>query len=455
MKLLFLILLALAPFCSFSQDIQVNSDQDSKILSIYREQLIELFRTRSFSDGEIQKYLSNNSSTLSSIDGFASILGKLYPEDTKTAVLLYFFNNDSLYRILIEPGKVIERTIIHIKKPELQSLSSDMFQALAIDKISANRSPRYRGANPVSTDSLSPVKYDLDSVIKRATGILLPSSFTNKYSHLIVVPTLNIGTFPFSLLKPYTDGKSLIDNCSYIVAPGMVDLVAGRTKLMMKFNIQPGHKYAFTFEHPLFVCNPKFPTNTQYEFPELPGAKKEIQNILPLLANYTLLEGENANRSEVMKQLRSCDVAYFATHGIASESRPMDSSFLVLSGNSRPFLTAQDVVNMRDSLNEGNLKFPEMVILSACQTGLGKSMEAGVAGLARSFLLAGANHVMMSLWNVDDDATAYLMNRFVYYLSIPGLHIPTEPLRLAALDTRSKYKDPSQWASFAAFGIDY
>jgi len=96
-----------------------------------------------------------------------------------------------------------------------------------------------------------------------------------------------------------------------------------------------------------------------------------------------------------------------------------------------------------------------MVILSACQTGLGKSMEAGVAGLARSFLLAGSNHIIMSLWNVDDEATAYLMNRFLYYLKESSRFMPAKPLRRAVLDTKKKYPKPSQWASFSLFGIDY
>ena len=87
--------------------------------------------------------------------------------------------------------------------------------------------------------------------------------------------------------------------------------------------------------------------------------------------------------------------------------------------------------------------------------GIGQIDEAGIAGLARSFLMAGANHVMMSLWNVDDDATAYLMNRFVYYLTVPGLYLPAEPLRLATLDTREKFGSPSKWASFSVFGMVY
>ncbi len=82
-------------------------------------------------------------------------------------------------------------------------------------------------------------------------------------------------------------------------------------------------------------------------------------------------------------------------------------------------------------------------------------MEAGVAGLARSFLIGGSNHVIKSLWNADDNATAYLMSRFMYYLSKPNLFMPTEPLRLAILDTKKKYTNPAMWASFSLFGIDY
>jgi CHAT domain-containing protein len=136
-------------------------------------------------------------------------------------------------------------------------------------------------------------------------------------------------------------------------------------------------------------------------------------------------------------------------------TNPMDSSFIVLSGESNPFLTARDVINMRDSTHSGNLRFPELVVLSACQTGLGRSMEAGIAGLTRSFLMAGANQVLMSLWNVDDEATAYLMNRFMFYLQQPNLWCPSEPLRKAAIDTRKKFPNPSQWASFSVFGVDY
>jgi CHAT domain-containing protein len=61
----------------------------------------------------------------------------------------------------------------------------------------------------------------------------------------------------------------------------------------------------------------------------------------------------------------------------------------------------------------------------------------------------------MSLWNVDDNATAYLMSRFMFHLQKKHRFTPAEPLRLAFLDTKKKFPKPSQWASFSLFGIDY
>ena len=164
----------------------------------------------------------------------------------------------------------------------------------------------------------------------------------------------------------------------------------------------------------MLVSNPSYPKNTDFDFPNLPGAEKEINIAKDYAKNYKLLNGERAIKDSVIYYLKKSDLAYFATHGIADSIQPMEKSFLVLSGKD-PFLTAKNIMELRNK-NAFENNFPEMVILSACQTGLGRSMESGVAGLARSFLLAGSNYVIMSLWNVDDDATAYLMNRFIFHI---------------------------------------
>ena len=251
----------------------------------------------------------------------------------------------------------------------------------------------------------------------------------------------------------------LVDKCSITISPSLMDLVAVRKRMLQKrFNgtynaYQLNTENAFTLENPLFISNPQYPKGTRFDFPDLPGAVKEIKASLPYAKKYRLFQGAKATKDSVIRYIREADLAYFATHGIAAQENPLDNNFLVLSGKD-PYLTARNIMQLRDSTGRDKKSFPEIIILSACQTGLGKSMEAGLtAGMARAFLIAGANQVIMSLWSVDDEATAYLMSRFIYHLQQPHVFSPAEPLRLAALDTRARWKNPAKWAGFAVMGV--
>lgn len=432
---------------------------------VIEEQISQLFHARGLSGKEIDEQLEEyRGNKILSDDQLASLLAKLYPSDTGIGILLYFFNTDTLQRIFMVPGRVIERKIIPIKKQLLLQLSSDFNQVLALYSKSNDRMPRRRGA--VLTNQSTSPGLTYASVIKKATELLLPVSFDETYKHLLIIPALNIGTIPFYLLNPYKNETLLIDKCSITIVPTLLDIISLRAKILHRGNFEVDmhqsfdnkaneeiNRMKFIMKNPLFISNPAYPTTTDFIFPDLPGAKKEIANAKMYATKFKLFEGKAAVKDSVFKYIREADVAYFATHGIADEKDPMGKSFLVLSGTD-PFLTAK---NIQEFGKKGNRYegFPAMVILSACQTGLGKAMEAGVAGLARSFLLAGSNHVIMSLWNVDDEATAYLMNRFIYHLQEPNRFMPSEPLRLAILDTKKKFPNPAQWASFSLFGIDY
>ena len=434
-----------------------NSADEQDILKIYEAQLKQGYATRSMSDPEIEKYMARGNAGISSLEDFAKELNRLFPAtiSSKIAVLFFVFNKDTLFRFFITPGKVQEQKAIPISKEKLEKLNIDVYNSLNIYNLVANRAPVERGLKPAPKKSTPGLSFD--KAIKNATGILLPDSFDARYEHLIVIPSFTIGAFPFQLLQPYKDSSYLIDKCSFSIAPSLLDLIAIRKRLIKK---NPGLAYAdsvsFSLERPLFVSNPSYPTNSKYDFPDLPGAKKEIAGNLSYARDYVLLEGAEATKANVLSNIRNCDVAYFATHGISSEENPKDNNFLVLAGNKDPFFPTRNIMALRDSTHSDENRFPQLVILSACQTGLGKSMEAGItAGIARSFLIAGASQVVMSLWNVDDEATAYLMNRFVYHLQNENLFCPSEPLRLAELDTRKKFKNPAQWASFSVFGVNY
>ena len=117
----------------------------------------------------------------------------------------------------------------------------------------------------------------------------------------------------------------------------------------------------------------------------------------------------------------------------------MEKSFLALSDGR---LTPRAIQSLR-------YRSAPVVVLSACQSGLGRAVDAGIMGLARAFQVKGASNTIMSLWNVDDEATMYLMGIFYSNLAERG---PGEALRLAVLDARRRYPEPAKWAAFLTFG---
>ncbi len=103
-------------------------------------------------------------------------------------------------------------------------------------------------------------------------------------------------------------------------------------------------------------------------------------------------------------------------------------------------LTAYEAMNLKlDSIG--------LVILSACDTGLGEIRNGeGVFGLQRSFLVAGADKVMMSLWKVNDIATQKLICSF--YRNYLAGNSFTKSLKLAQLELMKKYPNPYYWGAF-------
>lgn len=152
--------------------------------------------------------------------------------------------------------------------------------------------------------------------------------------------------------------------------------------------------------------------------------------------NYvSFLVGVKLNQLNIEDEslLRSGLIFSGANVGLAGEQLPADVDDGVL--------TAKELTLM----NLGNI---DMVVMSACQSGLGETTGEGVFGLQRGFKLAGANTLLMSLWKVNDKATCLLMTKFYkYYLSGKTKR---EALRQAQLELRSDkiYSSPEYWAAF-------
>jgi CHAT domain-containing protein len=190
------------------------------------------------------------------------------------------------------------------------------------------------------------------------------------------------------------------------------------------------------------------------EWDRLPGTQAEAQAItalIPEMQRRTAL-GFQASQTEVLQpELSQYRFIHFATHGLANTEKP-ELSAIVMSlldeqGNAVDgFLRLQEVYNL-------DLR-ADLVVLSACQTGLGQVIRGeGLIGLTRGFMYAGAPRVVTSLWNVDDAGTAVLMTHFYEGILRENLP-PSAALRQAQLKLwqTPQWQSPYYWAAFTLQG---
>jgi CHAT domain-containing protein/Tfp pilus assembly protein PilF len=190
------------------------------------------------------------------------------------------------------------------------------------------------------------------------------------------------------------------------------------------------------------------------KIPALPASREEAEAIMAVAPPGTGMKalGFDANRAAITKpELAQYRIVHFATHGFIDYQHP-ELSGLVLSlvdQNGRPqegFVRLHDIYNLKLSA--------DLVVLSACNTGLGKDVKGeGLIGLTRGFMYAGAGGVAASLWKVDDDATAELMKHFYEGMFKRGL-TPAASLREAQLGMwiQKRWHAPYYWAAFVIQG---
>jgi CHAT domain-containing protein len=191
-------------------------------------------------------------------------------------------------------------------------------------------------------------------------------------------------------------------------------------------------------------------------FAALPGTEGEAQVVAALLGAQTrLFLGEAANEQNLFG-LESPRVLHLATHGFFVNDPDIPNPLLrvgialagakasVAAGEQYGLLTALQLAAL-------NLRGTRLVVLSACETGLGDVVAGeGVAGLNQAFLTAGARGIVLSLWKVPDRETGLLMERF-YQLWTAGKP-EAEALREAKLELRQRGLAPWYWAAFLLSG---
>lgn len=192
--------------------------------------------------------------------------------------------------------------------------------------------------------------------------------------------------------------------------------------------------------------------------------KLEVENISSMLKEKAIANNvyENAMATKTSFKKRSGKgdyILHISTHGFFNDSTSLSNSMLssglffagannywcdnyaqIGKGKDDGILRSAEIANI-------NLSGCSLVILSACETGLGFSDSGeGVYGLQRAFKLAGAKKILMSLWEVDDRATTILMTNFYRYL-LEGKDANTA-LEISKKVVRDQYPSPEEWGAF-------
>ena len=188
--------------------------------------------------------------------------------------------------------------------------------------------------------------------------------------------------------------------------------------------------------------------------PRLPGTRREAEQIVamaPTPERRLALDFAASRETATSPELSQYRYVHFSTHGLLNSVHPELSGVVFSLLNERGeaqdgFLRAHEIYNLRLRA--------ELVVLSACQTGVGKDIRGeGLASLTRGFMYAGAPRVLVSLWDVSDWGTTELMVRFYHGMLKEGMR-PAAALRAAqvSLMNDKRWASPYFWAPFTLQG---
>lgn len=404
----------------------------------------------------------------------------------KVTFLEYFILSDSVVALLKTPQDSLYGVTLGVKKDSLAELTRAFASEMGVAEprsfaINRNSLPAWRedvspDANAEKLAKLSKKLYRC--LVKPVLPFLPPAG-----SEIVLIPDSFLWGMPFAALQN-EEGIYFCDRflLSYAPAEGLYRLLAGRQR---QFDPQTARAW--------IVGDPRMPDSLRackqtMRWAALPGARAEAEAIGRLFAadRAKVFYGNTADRLRLEAWHPGFDILHFATHGFACPEDPL-SSFIILSelrdGEITPDEPGKQIIVARDprfpvkvlfspdAARDTRQQFPrafpgvleartviqtfdlnaDLVTLSACQTGLGKFLGQGPIGFTRAFLAAGARSLLVSLWNVNDQATREWMVAF--YTAYLEHGNKARALQQAMQQTRVKYPEPKNWAAFTLVGL--
>jgi CHAT domain-containing protein/tetratricopeptide (TPR) repeat protein len=390
--------------------------------------------------------------------------------DPETVLLEYSLGDERSYLWIVTRDSL--KTYELAKRNEIEKVAQQVYQSMvARSVVKSVEIPEQRQARIAAAD-----EQFQKAGSELARIIIAPALAELGTKRLVVVADGALQYVPFAALS-VKESRPLVVDHEIVSLPSASSLAIQRQTLA---NRQPAPKGIAVVADPVFsTADARFRSGAQAKdgapattndtriiehlsggagsqlvIRRLPFTRQEAEQILavaPPGANFKAIDFRANRALATSGELGQYRYVHFATHGYLDTTRA-GLSAIVLSmideqGNPQDgFLRAHDIYN---------LKLPaELVVLSACETGLGKEVRGeGIEGLTRGFMYAGARRVVVSLWNVNDKATASLMQR-LYLGMLRGRKTPAAALRAAQIEmlrTR-QWQSPYYWAAFVMQG---
>ena len=349
---------------------------------------------------------------------------------TDELIIEYFAGESSLYAIAIDRSKVKIYELGDYREPINEFIQSvkQVQQATVNDYQSQ--------AQEVYNIILAPILADY----KQA-------------KRLVIIPDRQLGFIPFDALVTNVVDKPRYNSLAYLIKKytlmqhQTVGLYLGQQhQHALASELFIGFAPDFDENELLVVSNNQLRNNLQ----PLPFAKREVMAISNLLDGEEAT-GSSASETNLKTKAASFNILHLATHAIIDEENPLYSKLILSIGDS----AANEDGELHSFEIYGMKLNCALVTLSACNTGTGKYLDGeGIFSLGRSFLLAGAESVLTSLWEVSDQSTSQIMESF--YTNIKKGATSPEALRKAKLNylkTSDRLTaNPHYWAGFVYIG---
>lgn len=352
----------------------------------------------------------------------------------------YSLVGDELYIWVVEPtGEIhfrqrpVEEPLedMVVRRRKALEIPGGALRNAGIEVVWKNRPPSHDILRPLHQLLIEPI-----------ADVLHGEGGVNYGTPVVIIPHQELFLLPFAAL-PDEAGTMLIDKHPLLFSPAIGVLNASSKRSPLRIGSDTA----------LVVGNPQMPDQPGYSFPlsELPGAEQEALVISPLL-NTTPLIDAAATKAAVISQIETASIVHLATHGLLNELDTGVPGALAFTPtpdehtdgySDNGYLTTDEISKLTMEAR--------LVVLSACDTGRGRITGDGVVGLSRSFLTAGVESVVVTLWAIDDGTTAELMAEF--YQRLQQQPNRAVALQQAMIETRDRYpNDLSKWAAFTLFG---